>query len=520
MTPSILQPTHDALWMLLAVLSPLAGAVAIGLRPRRAEFWSFVAAALTLLGAAMLLPGVRAGGEAAITVLQFAPGLGLTLRADALGLTFALLAAVLWVISTLFSTGYVRDNDLKNRPRYYACFAASIGAATGVALAGNVLTFLLFYEALTLATYPLVLHKETPEAVRAARKYLVFALSGGVLLTVAAAWTWALTGTLEFSAGGFVQGAAGPGVLGILFLCYIIGTGIKAAIMPFHSWLPSAMVAPSPVSALLHAVAVVKAGVFGCMRVLGFVFGPESLAGVPWARILLAFCAATIVIGSLRALRQQNLKRRLAYSTIVHLSYIVFGAALLTPNGFAGSMLHMVNHGLAKITLFFCAGAIYATAHYTEIGQLKGLAKRMPWTCAAFTIGSLSLIGVPGFSGFVGKLLLARGAMDVGDVLYAFVLIGASLFTAAYLFPILRAFYFEEPDSSRHADPTADAASLPHGEAGEARLALRIPLVTTAVLVVLFGIVPAVINTQYGLAAMVTTRVFGTIPSGAPGESR
>jgi multicomponent Na+:H+ antiporter subunit D len=499
----------DAIWILLTVFAPIAGAVAIGLNPRRAEPWSFVAAALTLLGAAMLLPVVRGGGEPAITLLQFAPGLGLTLRADALGLTFALLAAVLWVLVTLYSTGYTRENTLKHRPRYYGCFAASIGAAAGVALAGNVLTFLLFYEALTLATYPLVLHKETPEAVRAARAYLVYALSGGVLLTIAAVWTWQLTGTLEFTAGGFVQGAAAPAALGFLFLFYIIGTGIKAAIMPFHAWLPAAMVAPSPVSALLHAVAVVKAGVFGCMRVLGFVFGPESLQGVPWTGILLALCALTIVLGSLIALRQQNLKRRLAYSTVVHLSYIVFGAALLTPNGFAGAMMHMVNHGLAKITLFLCAGAIYATAHYTEIGQLKGLAKRMPWTCAAFTIGSLALVGVPGLSGFVSKLMLTRGAIDAGETLYAFVLLGASLLTAAYLFPILRAFYFEKPHGG-HETVTGDASASRHGHAsGEARPALRIPLIATAILVITFGLVPALINAQYDLATQVTSQVFG-----------
>lgn len=502
----------DTFLMLLAVGAPFAGALLIALhawsRPARAEFWSFVAAGVTLLATTGLFAGVKAGQEASLTVLTFAPGLDLTLRVDALGLTFALLASVLWVLATLYSTGYVRDNTLKHRSRYYACFAASIGAALGVAFAGNLLTFLLFYEALTLATYPLVLHKETPEAARAARRYLVFALSGGMLLTIATVWIHALTGTLAFVPGGFMQGSGATSVLGIVFLCAIIGTGVKAAIMPFHSWLPAAMVAPSPVSALLHAVAVVKAGVFGCMRVLGYVFGPESLAYVPWSKILLAFCIATIVIGSLIALRQQNLKKRLAYSTIVHLSYIVFGAALLTPNGFNGALLHMVNHGLAKITLFFCAGAIYATYHYTEVGQLKGLAKRMPWTCAAFTIGSLSLVGVPGFSGFISKLFLARGAVDAQETVYAFVLIGASLFTAAYLLPIIRAFYFGVP--APHAGHDHDEPAR-----GEARLALRLPLVATALLVIAFGAVPALVNAQYELAQTAVSRIFGTASANA-----
>lgn len=517
MTPS----DTGTLWLLLSVFAPFIGALVIALlsrtRPHHAEFWSFVAAGVTLLATVQLFTGARAAQDLPLTLVTFAPGLDLSFRADALGLTFALLASGLWVLTTLFSTGYVRDNALKHRPRYYACFAASVGAATGVALAGNLLTFLLFYEVLTLATYPLVLHKETPEAARAARRYLAFALTGGVLLTLATVWVYTLTGTLTFTPGGFLQGAAAPGVLGALFVCAIVGTGIKAAVMPFHSWLPAAMVAPSPVSALLHAVAVVKAGVFGCMRILGFVFGPESLAGLPWPRVLLAVCIATILIGSLIALRQQNLKRRLAYSTIVHLSYIVFGAALLTPRGFSGAILHMVNHGLAKITLFLCAGAIYATYRHTEIGQLKGLGRKMPWTCAAFTLASLSLMGVPGLSGFVSKLYLARGALDAGETLYAFVLVGASLLTAAYLFPIIRAFYFEK--AADHPDE-ANA-----GDAGEARLALRIPLITTAVLVVLFGTVPAFLNAQYGLAHTASAEVFGepapqttlSPPDGLPG---
>lgn len=494
--------TLDTLWLLLSVFAPAAGALIIALqsyaRPVRAEIWSFIAAGATLLGTVMLFAGLNAGRDATLTLVTFAPGLDLTLRADALGLTFALLASGLWLITTLFSTGYVRANKLAHRPRYYACFAASVGAATGVALAENLLTFLLFYEALTLATYPLVLHKETPDAARAARRYLAFALSGGVLLTLATVWVYVLTGTLSFTAGGFLQGAAAPGVLGALFVCAIIGTGIKAAVMPFHSWLPAAMVAPSPVSALLHAVAVVKAGVFGCMRILGYVFGPASLAGLPWPSVLLAFCIATILIGSLIALRQQNLKRRLAYSTIVHLSYIVFGAALLTHRGFSGAILHMVNHGLAKITLFLCAGAIYATYHHTEIGQLKGLGRKMPWTCAAFTIASLSLMGVPGFSGFVSKLFLARGALDAGETLYALVLVGASLLTAAYLFPVIRAFYFEKAADQEDAAAPADA-----------RMSLRIPLIATAALVILFGTVPPILNAQYGLAHEAAVAVFG-----------
>ncbi len=491
----------DSSWVWIAVFAPIAAAAAIGLAPRLSELWSYLAAGATLTAVAMLISDTLAGRALEATLVTLVPGLDLVLRVDPLGLTFALLASGLWVVSTVYSTGYVRANQLKHRPRYYACFAAAIGAAMGVALAGNVLTFILFYEALTLATYPLVLHKETPAAVRAARQYLVYALSGGVLLTIAAVWTWALTGTLEFTPGGFLHGAAGASVLGPLFLLYIAGSGVKAAIMPLHAWLPAAMVAPSPVSALLHAVAVVKAGVFACIRVLHFVFGPLSLSELPWTEVLLALCSATILIGSLAAWRQDNLKRRLAYSTVVHLSYIVFGAALLTPYGLMGAVFHMVNHGLAKITLFFCAGAIYATAGLERVSQLKGLARRMPWTCAAFTVASLALVGVPGLCGFNSKLLLSRGALDAQHYGYAAVLLGASLLTAAYLMPIVRTAYFESPDPE-----TDDGAIESHGEA---RSLIAVPLVATAALVVVFGLLPSIVNVQYNLAALVVKQVFG-----------
>ncbi|MDA1307804.1 MAG: proton-conducting transporter membrane subunit, partial [Acidobacteria bacterium] len=374
-----------------------------------------------------------------------------------------------------------------------------IGAALGVAFAGNLLTFFVFYELLTLATYPLVVHKQSPEAFAAGRRYLVFSLGGGLALLTAVVWTWNLTGTLTFVPGGFLQGAASPTTLAVLFVLFVTGVAVKAAVMPLHRWLPAAMVAPTPVSALLHAVAVVKAGVFGVMRVLGFVFGPESLQGFLGAPLLAALAMITIVVGSLIALRQDNLKRRLAYSTIVHLSYIVLGAALVAPLGMLGSVLHMVNHGLAKITLFFCAGAIYAATGKENISDFAGLGRRMPWTFGAFTVGSLALVGIPGLSGFVGKLFLARGAVDSGDLVAAAVILGASLLTAAYLLPIVRIAFF----------PGGDAAPVVRQEAP---MAMVVPLVITAVLVVVFGVVPGVIDVQFGLAADVADRVFGVMP--------
>jgi multicomponent Na+:H+ antiporter subunit D len=487
--------------MAVAVAAPFVAALLILLGSKRlVELWGYAAAIVAAVACALLLPGALAGSVAELPLLQLMPGMDLVFRADALGLTFALLAAGLWVVTGVYAVGYARADNMKHRPRFFAAFAASVGAALGVAFAGNLLTFFLFYELLTLCTYPLVVHKETAKAYAAGRRYLLFALGGGLSLLAAIAWTWQLTGTLDFVPGGFLAGHATGTTLAVLFSLFILGVAVKAAVMPLHAWLPAAMVAPTPVSALLHAVAVVKAGVFGVMRVIGFVFGPETLAGFGGDEILAMFAAGTIVIGSLIALRQDNLKRRLAFSTVVHLSYIVLGAALVTPFGMVGSVMHMVNHGLAKITLFFCAGAIYATTHRENISELGGLGRRMPWTFAAFTIGSLALVGLPGLSGFVGKFFLARGAIQGDDMVALAIMLGASLLTASYLLPIVRIAFFPglQPDGKQE-----------QVERKEAPAAMLVPLLVTSVLVIIFGFLPVVIGTQYELAALVAVRVFG-----------
>jgi multicomponent Na+:H+ antiporter subunit D len=489
----------------VAVLAPLAAAALILLAPARtAEAWGYLAAAATAAATALLLPVVRAGDPVELVLFALAPGLDLLFRVDALGLTFGLLAAGLWIVTSVYSSGYVRANELANRPRYFAAFAASIGAAMGVAFAGNLLTFFLFYELLTLATYPLVVHKESDKAFAAGRRYLLFALGGGLALLTAIAWTWQITGTLDFVAGGFLDGRASTGVLAVLFVLFAAGVAVKAAVMPLHAWLPAAMVAPTPVSALLHAVAVVKAGVFGTMRVIGFVFGPAALAGFTGAAVLAGLAAATIVVGSLIALRQDNLKRRLAYSTVVHLSYIVLGTALVAPYGYIGSMVHMVNHGLAKITLFFCAGAIYAATGKENVSELAGLGRRMPWTFAAFTIASLGLVGLPGLSGFVGKFFLSRGAIEAGDITALAIMLGASLLTAAYLLPVVQVAFFPGPRPE-------GAPAVPYDRA-EARAAMLVPLLITAALVIMLGILPPAMGVQLELASAVARSVFGGAP--------
>lgn len=491
----------------VAVGAPLLAAALILATPRKlAELWGYAAALVALVATALMLPSVRAGDAVTLTLLPLSDGIDVRLDVDALGLTFALLASSLWVVTSVYSSGYVRATDLPHRPRFFAAFAASIGAALGVALAGNLLTFFLFYELLTLATYPLVVHKETETAFAAGRRYLAFSLGGGLALLTAIAWTWQIAGTLDFRPGGFLHLHASGGTLIALFVLYVGGVAVKSAVMPLHAWLPAAMVAPTPVSALLHAVAVVKAGVFGTLRVFGFVFGPASLLGLPAVSVLAVLAMATIVAGSLIALRQDNLKRRLAYSTVVQLSYMVLGAALVAPLATMGSVLHMVNHGLAKITLFFCAGAIYAVTHREKVSELAGLGRRMPWTFGAFTVASLALVGLPGLSGFVGKLFLARGAIGAGDLAALGVMLGAGLLTAAYLLPIVRIAYFPGATGAGEAVPPATPSS-------DAPPAILVPVLAAAVLVVVFGVVPMFVNVQFELAAAVATRVFdGALP--------
>lgn len=507
----------DATCIAVAIAAPfLAAVLTIGLPLRVGGAINTITTALALAAVGWLLDGVLAGETLRWPLFELLPGVPIVFRIDALGITFATLAAGLWLLVNVYNLGYIKADKLDHARRYLACFAASIGSALGVALAGNLLTFLLFYELLTLATFPLVVHKQTDHAMAAGRRYLLFALSGGLALTLGAVWAWSLTGTLEFTPGGFMPADTPGPVLVSIFGLLLIGCAVKSAIMPLHSWLPAAMVAPSPVSALLHAVAVVKAGVFGCMRMLGFVFGPESLSGTVGPAVLAGFCATTIVVGSLIAVRQQNLKRRLAYSTIVHLSYIVLGAAMLSPLGATGAMFHMVNHGLCKITLFLCAGAIYATWHFETVDQLRGLARRMPWTTLAFTVASLGLIGMPGLCGFISKVFLVRGAWQAHEIAYMAIMLGGSVFTAAYLLPIVRAAYFDAPAPVEHARGdhahAADAHGHEDGHAGEAVPSLVLPLLGTAALVAVFGFIPVALNYQHDLAAAMVEAVYGVLP--------
>ena len=355
---------------------------------------------------------------------------------------FALVASFLWIVTTIYSIGYMRGHGESNQTRFYACFAIAIASAIGVAFAANLLTLFVFYEALTLSTYPLVTHSGTDEARRAGRVYLGVLLGTSIAFQLfAILWVFVLTGESGFRAGGILAGHAGPAATAALLALFVFGIG-KAAVMPFHRWLPAAMVAPTPVSALLHAVAVVKAGVFAVLKVVVYVFGPSHLAavggGADW---LLAVAALTVIAGSLVAMRRDNLKARLAYSTVSQLSYIVMGALLASAWGIVGAGLHIVMHAFAKITLFFCAGAILVAHHRTEVSELDGIGRSMPITMTAFLVASLSIVGLPLLGGMWSKWYLALGTIETGRHVLLAVLMLSSLLSVAYLLPIpVRAF--------------------------------------------------------------------------------
>jgi len=443
----------DATTIKLALGLPLIAALLtwlFGKRPNLREMFTLLTGAALLLVVASLAPQVFAGARPAVTLWEVMPGLAIAFQVEPLGLLFALVASSLWIVTTCYSIGYMRAHNEKHQTRYYACFAVAILAAIGAAMAQNMFTLFIFYEVLTLTTYPLVTHHGTESARKGGRTYLGILLSTSIaFLLLAVAWTWNIAGTLDFRPGGILEGKASQGTLFVLLALYAFGIG-KAALMPFHRWLPAAMVAPTPVSALLHAVAVVKVGVFAIMKVAVYIFGIDLLHSTGISVPLMYMAAATILIASLVALTKDNLKARLAYSTISQLSYIVLGAALANSWGVIGGSIHIAMHAFGKITLFFCAGAIYVTTHKTEISDMRGIGRAMPVTTFAFLLGSLSVIGLPPFGGSWSKWYLAMGAAQADHGLLVAVLMISSLLNIAYLIPIpVRGFFLAPADGQQ-----------------------------------------------------------------------
>ncbi len=468
-----------ALWLTLAI--PLVGAVLIVIsnrHPNQREAVTLFSAGALFAVVLRLWLALSAGERPAVVLIETLPGLPLALSIEPLGILFALVASLLWIVTSIYSIGYMRAHNEKHQTRFYAAFAVALASTMGVAFADNMFTLFVFYEVLTLSTYPLVTHSGTAEARRAGRLYLGLLLGTSIgLQLLAIVWTWMLAGTLDFRAGGVLAGVASPFVTSVLLVLYIFGIG-KAALMPLHRWLPAAMVAPVPVSALLHAVAVVKAGVFTVLKVLVYIFGLDLVGQIVSGNWLLYIAGTTIIIASVIALRSDNLKRRLAYSTVSQLSYVIMAAAILVPLSVAGAALHIAVHAFGKITLFFAAGSIYTAAHKTEVSQLDGIGRRMPWTMGAFAVGSLSMIGLPPAAGFVSKWYILLGAFQAGQPFAITVIVLSTLLNAAYFLPVIYRAFFRAPN--KHS----------HGEHGEAPLPIVAALTISASLTVLLFLFP------------------------------
>jgi multicomponent Na+:H+ antiporter subunit D len=435
---------------LLAVLVSLMVTpfLVLSRNPNNREAWTFAAAAAKFIIVASMIPAVLKGSEIVYTVAEVIPGAAIKFRVDALGILFAIVSSSLWIVTSAYSIGYMRGLNEHGQTRYFCFFALALSATMGVAFSGNLLTLFLFYEMLSFVTYPLVTHHQDREARSSGRKYLFYIVGTSIGLVLPAMLiAYNLSGTLEFAKQGFLAGTGTRALIGLLLFMFIFGFA-KVAIMPLHSWLPAAMVAPTPVSALLHAVAVVKVGAFSVLRVITGVFGTDLLYSLHLGTVLCYLAAFTIIAASLIALSQDELKRLLAFSTIAQLSYIVLGAALLSPKGLIGGMTHIAMHAFGKITLFFCAGAIAVTTGKKHISQMVGIGKRMPVTMAAFFIGSMSVIGLPPTGGFFSKWYLALGTLQADQLPMLLVLLGSSLLNAAYLLPIVyRAFFCTEQQS-------------------------------------------------------------------------
>lgn len=475
--------------VLLATLIPMVTAalvMATGRSPNLRESISFVGAVLTFISLMLLAPGVLSGGAYALNLVTLYPGISVSFYLDPLGLVFAGTASFLWILASIYCIGYMRGLNEHAQTRFYVCYAVSVGAAMGAAFSANLFTLYLFYEIVSIFTYPLVMHHQDKEGYEGARKYIIYLMfTSKAMLLPAMAIIYVLTGTLDFNMSGISGGIFPPEadrvMVIIAYLLCLFGFA-KAGIMPLHNWLPDAMVAPTPVSALLHAVVVVKVGVFSICRVMLSLFGINLLDVTGMGMFTAYVVSFTIITASIIALTQTNLKARLAYSTVSQLSYIVLGVAMLTPHAVTGGLLHIANHAFAKITLFFCAGCIFVASGKKDISELGGLGWRMPLTMAAFALASLSMIGVPPVSGFVSKWYLALGAMDINNMILLGVLLISSLLNAGYFVPITFKAFFGTPLATDTGTGSLERQPLV--------LLMVVPLLITGIISVLIGIWP------------------------------
>lgn len=489
---------------LLAILVPAVASVLIllsGKHPNIREGCTLLASIITFPIVLSLVPVILDGGTISYTLFNLYPGLSFSYTVDAFGLIFAITSSSLWILVSLYSIGYMRTLEEHAQTRFYFCFAWAIFGALGIAFSDNLVTMYLHYEILTISTYPLVAHLETPEALAAGRKYLYYLLTSGAFFFIAIVVTYWLTGTTDFKAGGILSLASSSALLlQALFVCYLLGF-MKAAWMPFHSWLPTAMIAPTPVSALLHAVAVVKAGVFGVIRIVCYIYGVDLMHALGLGVFLAILVSITVILANLFAIGEDNLKRRLAYSTINQLSFILLGVAMLGPKGVMGAMMHIPFHGFMKITLFLCAGALMAITGKTKVSEMAGIAKETPITMIAFTVGALGMCGLPPVVGFISKWYICLGTIEAGLPIFLAVALIASLLDVVYFFPIIKTAFFDKPSGE----------VIPGKERTQSLyLFMIIPLAITALFSIILFVAPDTFHI-FDLARMAITDLFGGV---------
>ncbi len=471
---TILPAVTIAIPLIASVLIPLVG------KYENLRDGITIIAALAMFGSVLaMLPSILDGGRITVQIIPLLPGGDLVLHVDAFGMVFALTAATLWLLNSFYAIGYMRSLQEHAQTRFFFCFAVAIAAAIGIAFSANLITLFIFYEILTIITYPLVVHVETEKAMREGRKYLAYLLIGGIFLLAAVILTYLLTGTTAFVPGGFLEGSGSPLILQILFLLFMVGF-VKAAWMPIHAWLPAAMVAPTPVSAFLHAVAVVTAGVFGIVRIAGWVYGLDLMAVLGLGTLLAVIASFTIITASLFALIEDNLKLRLAYSTVSQLSYILLGVSMLSIAGMMGAMAHIPIHAFLKITLFFVAGAAIVSAGKEYISDMKGIGTKMPIACLMFSVAAIGICGLPPMAGIISKMYLAIGAVEGGMAVLLIVLTASAALNVAYFFPVIYTMFLDRP---------GDLSSL--DSVTEPPLTMLVPIILTAMMSIVIFFFPS-----------------------------
>jgi len=459
--------------ILLPIVFPFLAAIIMSACNFNEKRRNIFAGSVILINLIFVIYIVKSFGEISLHFIKINEFLDIYFKVDKLSIFFSLLASVLWSFTSIYSMEYMKHE--KKEKRFFTYFITTLGVTLGIAFAGNLLTLYLFYELLTLTTFPLVIHSESKEALKSGKKYLIYSFAGATVALMGMLILFSITNDLTFVPGGILKG--NKQLYFVAYVSMFIGFGVKAALVPFHSWLPEAMVAPTPVSSLLHAVAVVKSGIYAITRVTYYIFGADAVRTTGANKYLIILVIISILMGSFLALHQENLKKRLAYSTISQLGYILLGILLLNKNAFTGAMMHLLNHAVIKITLFFCVGAIMYTTGKTKMSEINGIGKSMPITMWCFTVSAISLIGIPPTNGFISKWFLAEGALLEGKVAFPAILLVSALLTALYLLPISIAAFFTKENNEAIIKK-------------DAPLKMLIPIICITIITILLGLFP------------------------------